>query len=199
MAEVTVKQLAETVGRPVETLLTQMQEAGLAHKNADDAVSDVEKQQLLVHLKRAHGDSESEPKKITLKRKETSTLKVAPSAGGKAKTVNVEVRKTRSYVKQSVLDGQDDAARAAEEAERKVEEERLAAEALRVKPKKMLVLLLLKRLLARRLKKRAVRRMLSARVPRTRSCLSLRLALRTPSCVRKLLKSVHVAKLKKRA
>lgn len=129
MAEVTVKQLAETVGRPVETLLTQMQEAGLAHKNADDAVSDVEKQQLLVHLKRAHGDSESEPKKITLKRKETSTLKVAPSAGGKAKTVNVEVRKTRSYVKQSVLDGQDDAARAAEEAERKVEEERLAAEA----------------------------------------------------------------------
>jgi hypothetical protein len=43
MAEVTVKQLAETVGRPVDTLLTQMQEAGLAHKSADDAVSDVEK------------------------------------------------------------------------------------------------------------------------------------------------------------
>jgi translation initiation factor IF-2 len=129
MAEVTVKQLAETVGRPVETLLTQMQEAGLAHKSADDAVSDVEKQQLLAHLKRAHGESDSEPKKITLKRKETSTLKVAPSAGGKAKTVNVEVRKTRSYVKRSVLDEQEDAAREAEEAARKAEEERLAAEA----------------------------------------------------------------------
>jgi translation initiation factor IF-2 len=126
---VTVKQLAETVGRPVETLLTQMQEAGLSHTSATDAVSDVEKQQLLAHLKRAHGESDSEPKKITLKRKETSTLKVAPSAGGKAKTVNVEVRKTRSYVKRSVLDEQEDAAREAEEAARKLEEERLAAEA----------------------------------------------------------------------
>lgn len=106
MAEVTVKQLAETVGRPVETLLTQMQDAGLSHKSADDAVSDTEKQQLLAHLKRAHGESDAEPKKITLKRKETSTLKVAPSAGGKAKTVNVEVRKTRSYVKRSSLDDQ---------------------------------------------------------------------------------------------
>ncbi|MDO8267034.1 MAG: translation initiation factor IF-2 [Moraxellaceae bacterium] len=129
MAEVTVKQLAETVGRPVETLLTQMQDAGLSHKSADDAVSDTEKQQLLAHLKRAHGESDAEPKKITLKRKETSTLKVAPSAGGKAKTVNVEVRKTRSYVKRSSLDDQEDAAREAEEAVRKAEEERLAAEA----------------------------------------------------------------------
>lgn len=128
MAEVTVKQLAETVGRPVETLLTQMQEAGLAHQKADEVVSDVEKQQLLAFLKRAHGESDAEPKKITLKRKETSTLKVAPSAGGKSKTVNVEVRKTRSYVKRSALDDQEDAAREAEEAARKAEEERLAAE-----------------------------------------------------------------------
>ncbi|MDQ8037233.1 MAG: translation initiation factor IF-2 [Pedobacter sp.] len=128
MAEVTVKQLAETVGRPVETLLTQMQEAGLAHQKADEVVSDAEKQQLLAFLKRAHGESDAEPKKITLKRKETSTLKVAPSAGGKSKTVNVEVRKTRSYVKRSALDDQEDAAREAEEAARKAEEERLAAE-----------------------------------------------------------------------
>jgi translation initiation factor IF-2 len=128
MAEVTVKQLAETVGRPVETLLTQMQEAGLAHQKADEVVSDAEKQQLLAFLKRAHGESDAEPKKITLKRKETSTLKVAPSAGGKSKTVNVEVRKTRSYVKRSALDDQEDAAREAEELARKAEEERLAAE-----------------------------------------------------------------------
>lgn len=128
MAEVTVKQLAETVGRPVETLLAQMQEAGLSHQQAEEVVSDAEKQQLLAFLKRAHGDTGSEPKKITLKRKETSTLKVAPAAGGKSKTVNVEVRKTRSYVKRSVLDEQEQAARDAEEAARKAEEERLAAE-----------------------------------------------------------------------
>lgn len=128
MAEVTVKQLAETVGRPVETLLAQMQEAGLEHKGADEVVSDIEKQQLLAFLKRSHGESDAEPKKITLKRKETTTLKVAPAAGGRSKTVNVEVRKTRSYVKRSVLDDQEDAAREAEEAARKAEEERLAAE-----------------------------------------------------------------------
>ena len=128
MAEVTVKQLAETVGRPVETLLAQMREAGLAHTGADDLVSDAEKQQLLVHLKRAHGEAESGPTKITLKRKETTTLKVAPAAGGKTKTVNVEVRKTRSYVKRTVVDEQEQAAREAEEAARKAEEERLAAE-----------------------------------------------------------------------
>jgi translation initiation factor IF-2 len=131
MAEVTVKQLAETVGRSVETLLAQMQEAGLAHQQAEEVVSDAEKQQLLAYLKRAHGESASEPKKITLKRKETSTLKVAPSAGGKSKTVNVEVRKTRSYVKRSVIDEQEQAAREAEEAVRKAEEERLAAEEAR--------------------------------------------------------------------
>ncbi|MDI1301243.1 MAG: translation initiation factor IF-2 [bacterium] len=129
MAEVTVKQLAETVGRPVETLLAQMQEAGLAHQKADEVVSDAEKQQLLSHLRRAHGESDADPQKITLKRKATTTLKVAPAAGGKAKTVNVEVRKTRSYVKRSALDDQEDAAREAEELARKVEEERLAAEA----------------------------------------------------------------------
>ena len=129
MAEVTVKQLAETVGRPVETLLAQMQEAGLAHKKADEVVSDMEKQQLLSHLRRAHGESDADPQKITLKRKATTTLKVAPAAGGKAKTVNVEVRKTRSYVKRSALDDQEDAAREAEELARKAEEERLAAEA----------------------------------------------------------------------
>ncbi|MCC2638365.1 MAG: translation initiation factor [Moraxellaceae bacterium] len=129
MAEVTVKQLAETVGRPIETLLAQMRDAGLEHQGADEVVSDAEKQQLLAFLKRAHGEADGEPRKITLKRKETSTLKVAPSAGGKAKTVNVEVRKTRSYVKRTPLDEKAEAEREAEEAARKVEEERLAAEA----------------------------------------------------------------------
>ena len=94
MAEVTVKQLADEVGTPVERLLQQMQEAGLPQTGPAQAVSDDEKQALLAFLKSAHGDSGSEPRKITLKRKTVSTLKVAGS-----KTVNVEVRKKRTYVK----------------------------------------------------------------------------------------------------
>jgi len=136
MAEVTVKQLADTVGRSVDILLAQMREAGLAHARAEDAVSDAEKQQLLAHLKRAHGEQAGEPKKITLQRKTVSTLKTGAAVGGKAKTVNVEVRKTRTYVKRSLLEEQEEKAReaeeaarlAAEEVARKVEEERLAVE-----------------------------------------------------------------------
>ncbi|REH39840.1 translation initiation factor IF-2 [Paraperlucidibaca baekdonensis] len=118
MAEVTVKELADTVGRPVETLLAQMGEAGLNHKKATDAVSDSEKQQLLAHLKRAHGEQAGEPRKITLQRKTVSTLKTSAATGGRAKTVNVEVRKTRTYVKRSVLEEQEDKVREAEEAKR---------------------------------------------------------------------------------
>lgn len=99
MAEVTVKQLASVVGVPVERLLQQMKDAGLSHGGADDSVSDDERQTLLAHLKKSHGDSaETEaPKRITLSRKTTSTLKVDSS--GRKKTVNVEVRKKRTYVK----------------------------------------------------------------------------------------------------
>ncbi|OWL86547.1 translation initiation factor IF-2 [Halopseudomonas aestusnigri] len=99
MAEVTVKQLADEVGTPVERLLQQMQEAGLPQTGPAQAVSDDEKQALLAFLKSAHGDSGSEPRKITLKRKTVSTLKVAGS-----KTVNVEVRKKRTYVKREPAD-----------------------------------------------------------------------------------------------
>jgi translation initiation factor IF-2 len=74
-----------------------MGEAGLPHTQADEAVSDEDKKTLLAYLKRSHGESEKAPKKITLKRKTISTLK-SPSSQGK-KTVNVEVRKKRTYVK----------------------------------------------------------------------------------------------------
>jgi translation initiation factor IF-2 len=105
MAEVTVKQLADVVGVSVERLLTQMQEAGIKGKNEDADVSEGERQTLLAFLKRSHGEAadEGEPKKITLKRKTTSTLKVA-GASGKKKTVNVEVRKKRTYVKRDLLE-----------------------------------------------------------------------------------------------
>ena len=97
MAEVTVSELAKVVGASVDRLLGQMKDAGLPHSNADDKVSDEEKQALLTHLKGLHGDKSREPKKITLKRKSVSTLK----AGAGRKTVNVEVRKKRTYVKRS--------------------------------------------------------------------------------------------------
>ncbi len=97
MAQVTVQQLAEVVGASVDRLLTQMGEAGLPHTKAEEAVSDEDKQTLLAYLKRSHGESTKAPKKITLKRKTISTLKSSGSQG--KKTVNVEVRKKRTYVK----------------------------------------------------------------------------------------------------
>ncbi|MBV1919726.1 MAG: translation initiation factor IF-2 associated domain-containing protein [Pseudomonadales bacterium] len=103
MAEVTVAQLAEVVGIPVEKLLQQMKDAGLGHGDAGQQVSDEEKQTLLAHLKQSHGAGEAEPKKITLRRKSVSTLKVSGTQG-RSKTVNVEVRKKRTYVKRSVVD-----------------------------------------------------------------------------------------------
>ena len=98
MAEVTVKQLAADVGAPVDRLLKQIVEAGLKARSENDSVSSDEKQQLLAYLRKNHGDSNAEPNKITLKRKTTTTLKA-----GRAKTVNVEVRKRRTYIKRAEL------------------------------------------------------------------------------------------------
>lgn len=98
MSEVTVKQLANDIGAPVDRLLKQIADAGLPARDESSVVTDEEKQTLLTFLKKSHGEENDEPKKITLKRKTTSTLKM--SAGqGKSKTVNVEVRKKRTYVK----------------------------------------------------------------------------------------------------
>ena len=96
MAEVTVTELAKTVGASVDRLLLQMKEAGLSHSSADAMVSDDEKQTLLGYLKGLHGETSAEPKKITLRRKTVSTLRT-----GNRKTVNIEVRKKRTYVKRS--------------------------------------------------------------------------------------------------
>ena len=102
MAQVTVEQLAETVGASVDRLLSQMKDAGLPHAAADEAVSEEDKQTLLTHLKKSHGERAGAPKKITLKRKSVSTLR----AGGAGKrTVNVEVRKKRTYVKREDAEG----------------------------------------------------------------------------------------------
>ena len=121
MAEVTVSELAKTVGASVDRLLMQMKEAGLNHSSADATVSDEEKQTLLAYLKGLHGDVSGEPKKITLRRKTVSTLK-----SGNRKTVNIEVRKKRTYVKRSDEELESQAAAEAEEKAR-LEQEAAAA------------------------------------------------------------------------
>jgi len=133
MTQVTVKQLADEVKTPVERLLQQMREAGLPHTAADEGVSDSEKQSLLTHLKSSHKAKVEEPRKITLQRKTTSTLRVAGS-----KSISVEVRKKKVFVQRSPEEIEaerkreleerravDNAARqkAEEEAKRRAEEE----------------------------------------------------------------------------
>ena len=110
MSEVTVKQLADVVKTPVEKLLVQLSEAGLEFSAEDQVVSDEQKMQLLDHLRNNRSQAveagAGEGKKITLRRKSTSTLKVGGSTGRNAttaSTVNVEVRKKRTYVKRSVV------------------------------------------------------------------------------------------------
>ncbi|MCJ8298570.1 MAG: translation initiation factor IF-2, partial [Pseudomonadales bacterium] len=107
MSEVIVTELAEVIGVSPERLLSQMAEAGIKDKQQGSKVSDEERQTLLAHLKRSHGEAAStesgQPKKISLKRKSTTQLKTSGSA---RKTVNVEVRKTRTYVKRTELETQ---------------------------------------------------------------------------------------------
>jgi translation initiation factor IF-2 len=91
-----VKQLADEVKTPVERLLQQMREAGLPHTAAEEHVTDSEKQSLLTHLKSSHKAKVEEPRKITLQRKTTSTLRVAGS-----KSISVEVRKKKVFVQRS--------------------------------------------------------------------------------------------------
>lgn len=129
MAEVTVNQLAETVGTPVDKLLAQMKEAGLSHASGAEKVSDEDKQALLAFLQSSHGGEAEQPKKITLKRKTVSTLKVATGQG--KKTVSVEVRKKRTFVKRTEEELKEEAELLARQA---AEEEaaRIAEEAVRL-------------------------------------------------------------------
>ena len=99
MADITVAELAKEIGTPVDRLVTQLADSGV-NKSATDAISQDEKEALLGHLKKQHGDeSASKPNKLTLNRKTKSTLTMGH--GSKAKSVNVEVRKKRTYVKRS--------------------------------------------------------------------------------------------------
>jgi translation initiation factor IF-2 len=121
-SDVTVKQLATTVGIPVERLLAQLNEAGIDASEADSTITEQEKLKLLGYLRRSHGkkepdDAEGSPKRVTVKRKAVGELRQPqaaasrPGAAGRptlssrtpaqraAKTVPVEVRRKRTYVK----------------------------------------------------------------------------------------------------
>jgi translation initiation factor IF-2 len=137
MAEVTVSQFAEVLKVPVDRLLVQLDQAGIKVSGPDAHISDDAKLELLTHLRRSHGsdaDGDGAPRKITLKRKTQSELKLA-SNQGRARTVNVEVRRKRTYIKRDVLeeraraqqDELDHRKREAEEAAR-AESERAEAE-----------------------------------------------------------------------
>ncbi|KIU45613.1 MULTISPECIES: translation initiation factor IF-2 [Pseudomonas] len=121
MTQVTVKELAQEVAAPVERLLQQMREAGLPHTDAGQVVTDSEKQALLTHLKSSHKAKVEEPRKITLQRKTTSTLRVAGS-----KSISVEVRKKKVFVQRSPEEIQ-------AEQNRELEERRAAENAARDK------------------------------------------------------------------
>jgi translation initiation factor IF-2 len=133
MAEVTVAQFAEVLKVPVEKLLTQLDEAGIKVSGSDTTISDEAKLELLTYLRRSHGQDDTPataaaPRRITLKRKSQSELKLS-GAQGRSRTVNVEVRRKRTYIKRDVLEKQAQEEQEALDAERRAEEERVEAEA----------------------------------------------------------------------
>jgi translation initiation factor IF-2 len=108
MSEVTVSEFAQVLKVPVDRLIVQLDEAGIKVSGADDVISEDAKLELLTHLRRSHGRKDpgaSAPRRITLKRKSQTELKLA-SGQGRSRTVNVEVRQKRTYIKRDVLEEQ---------------------------------------------------------------------------------------------
>jgi translation initiation factor IF-2 len=132
MADVTVAQFADVLKVPVEKLLSQLDEAGIQVSGSEDKISEDAKLELLTHLRRSHGQddpmvADGAPRRITLRRKSQSELRLA-GVQGRSRTVNVEVRQKRTYIKRDVLEKQ--AQKEQEELDRKRQEEqdRLDAE-----------------------------------------------------------------------
>jgi len=131
MADVTIAQFADVLKVPVDRLIAQLDQAGITVSSPEELISEEAKLELLTHLRRSHGHGGegSAPSRITLKRKTQSELKLA-SNQGRARTVNVEVRRKRTYIKRDVLEGQaraqqeqlDAQKRDAEEAQRALSE-----------------------------------------------------------------------------
>jgi translation initiation factor IF-2 len=109
MSNVTAKQLSEVIGVSIEKLLDQLKGAGVQVSGADDPISDEDKMKLLESLRTSHGKAESGgPRKITLQRKSKSEIKVSGLSGRNTttKTINVEVRKKRTYVRRSEVEAE---------------------------------------------------------------------------------------------
>ncbi|MEY4980390.1 MAG: translation initiation factor [Pseudomonadota bacterium] len=141
MTSNTVAQLAAELNKPTSLLLEQLAAAGVSKRSGADTVSEADKQKLLMHLKASHGTQSADRKKITLVKKSTSEIKQA-DASGRERRIQVEVRKTRTFIKrddeapvapkpvQAVTNDDADALRKAELAKRE-EEARQQAEMLR--------------------------------------------------------------------
>ncbi len=109
MADVKVTQFADVLKVPVERLLSQLDEAGIKVSGADDVISDAAKLELLTYLRQSHGRQEpsgSTPNRVTLRRKSLSEIRMAGAQSRQQRTVNVEVRRKRTYMKRDVLEEQ---------------------------------------------------------------------------------------------
>ncbi|MCU7811700.1 MAG: translation initiation factor IF-2 N-terminal domain-containing protein, partial [Candidatus Thiodiazotropha sp. (ex Notomyrtea botanica)] len=136
MSEVTVAQLAKVVGIPADRLMEQLADAGIQAKDPKDKISDEEKSKLLQHLRESHGKKKtaaiSSPSKVTLRRKTVSELR-QPTGSGRStlnrsapaasKTVSVEVRKKRTYVKRAAVESDETKVKDAEEARKALDEQ----------------------------------------------------------------------------
>ncbi|MGD8588286.1 MAG: translation initiation factor IF-2 [Chromatiales bacterium] len=137
MSEVTVSQLAKVIGIPADRLMEQLADAGIRAKHPEDKITDDEKAKLLSHLRQSHGKQQgvatTAPKKVTLRRKTVSELR-QPTGSGRttmsrtspnapSKTVSVEVRKKRTYVKRATIVKDETTLREAEAARQALEEQ----------------------------------------------------------------------------
>jgi translation initiation factor IF-2 len=134
MSDVTVAQFAEVLKVPVDRLLVQLESAGIQVEGPQALISDEAKLELLTHLRRAHGAAEpsktagaAAPRKITLARKSQSELRQATTQG-RARTVNVEVRHKKTYIKRDVLEEQNKQTQGVADEKRKEQEAAEAAE-----------------------------------------------------------------------
>ena len=132
MADVTIAQFADVLKVSVDKLLSQLDQAGIEVSGSEDTISEDAKLELLTHLRRSHGQedtmvSDGAPRQITLHRKSLSELRLA-GAQGRSRTVNVEVRRKRTYIKRNVLEEQAQKEQEELDLKRKEEQDRLDAE-----------------------------------------------------------------------
>ncbi len=130
MSDVTITEFAEVLKVPVDRLLVQLDEAGIDVSGADDTITDDAKLELLTHLRRSHGRKDpaaTAPRKITLNRKSQSEIRLG-GGQGRSRTVSVEIRRKRTYMKRDVLEERARQEQEELDSQREAETERLRAE-----------------------------------------------------------------------